>query len=231
MSRSIVIGDIHGCDAELQDLLDAVGPTLEDQIIALGDVVDRGPDSEKVLAFFRDTPNALSMMGNHERKHLRSARGEVPAAVSQAIVRDQLGDRYEAWLKFMATFPRDLELPEAICVHGMLEPGIPLAAQQDTVVIGTLSGEAYMKEKYPGPWYDHYTGPKPVVVGHHSYLRTGEPLIREGRVYAIDTGCVHGYRLTALILPDFRIVSVPSRRDYWSSIRADYERRHAGHNP
>ena len=120
------------------------------------------------------------------------------------------------------TFPRHIELPEAIVVHGMFEPGVPLEEQKDTVVIGTLTGEHYMEKHYAGPWYDHYAGPKPLIVGHHSYLRSGEPLIREGLLYAIDTGCCHGFRLTALILPEFRIVSVPSRDDHWSRMRREF---------
>ncbi len=222
MSRNIVIGDIHGCFDELVELLDAVAPKADDQIIAIGDIVDRGPDSEKVLEFFCDTSNAVSIMGNHERKHIRSARGETRPALSQLIVRQQLGDRYEEWLAFMETLPRHVELPEAILVHGMFEAGISLEDQRDTVVIGTLTGEHYMEQHYPGPWYDHYQGPKPLIVGHHSYLRTGEPLIREGLVYAIDTGVAHGGRLTALILPEFRVVSVASRGDHWTEQRRKY---------
>ncbi len=216
--RHIFIGDIHGCYAELLDLLDAVGPASDDRIIALGDIVDRGPDSLKVLEFFRDTPNASSIMGNHERKHIRSARGELRPALSQMIVRSQLGESYGEWLAFMEAFPRHLELPGAILVHGFLEPGVPLEEQKDTVVIGTLTGEKYMEKNYPVPWYDHHAGDKPLVVGHHSYLRNGEPVVREGRLYGIDTGCCHGGvgRLTALILPAFEIVSVPSRGDHWS---------------
>jgi serine/threonine protein phosphatase 1 len=222
MQRHIVIGDIHGCFDELRELLDVVAPAADDTIVALGDIVDRGPATEKVLEFFRDRPNAVSLMGNHERKHIKWARGETRPALSQLITRAQLGDRYNQWLGFMEAFLLHLELPEAILVHGILEPSIPLDKQLDTVVIGTLTGEHYLEKKYPNPWYDHYTGPKPVVVGHHSYLGTGQPLIREGLVYAIDTGCVHGGRLTALILPEFRIVSVPSRGDHWSRVRVEY---------
>jgi len=223
MNRTIVIGDIHGCYDELQALLDSVAPTNDDRIIAIGDIVDRGPDSEKVLEFFRDTPNATSIMGNHERKHIRSARGETRAASGQKIVRQQCGDRYDAWLAFMETFPRHIELPEAILIHGMFEPGVPLEQQKDTVVIGTLTGERYMSKRHPGPWYEHYDGTKPLIVGHHDYLRQGgEPLIHKDLVYGIDTGVAHGGRLTALILPEFRIVSVPSQGDHWTEQRRRY---------
>ncbi len=223
MQRKIIIGDIHGCYDELRDLLDVISPTREDKIIAIGDIVDRGPSSEKVLEFFRDTPRATSIMGNHERKHIRSARGETRAARSQEIVKAQLGDRYEDWLSFMETLPRDKELRDAILVHGMFEPGVPLKKQRDTVVIGTLTGEAYMRRHYCEPWYDNYDGRKPLIVGHHDYLKQGgEPLIIDDLVYGIDTGCCRGGRLTAIILPEFRIVSVPARADHWSAQRQQY---------
>ena len=54
------------------------------------------------------------------------------------------------------------------------------------------------------------------------YLGNGKPLVRERRVYAIDTGCCHGGRLTALILPSFRLVSVASRANYWLQSRQQY---------
>jgi serine/threonine protein phosphatase 1 len=222
VKRRVVISDIHGCWGELRELLGLIGPTTDDEIIALGDIVDRGPDSEEVLRFFRDTPNAVSIMGNHEHKNIRSARGETKPALAQLILRHQLGERYGEWLSFMETFARHIELPEAILVHGMLEPGVPLEQQKDTVVIGTLSGEKYLQETYSLPWYELYEGPKPVVAGHHCYLRNARPLIREGLVYAIDTSVAHGGRLTALILPEFRLVSVPSRGDHWTVQRRKY---------
>ena len=222
MPRYIVIGDIHGCHDELRDLLDAVGPSASDRIIAIGDIVDRGPASERVLQFFRDTPNVFSIMGNHERKHVRSSRGQTEPGFSQVLVRRELGHSYVDWVSFMAAFPRYLELQSAILVHAMLEPNLPMDKQKESVVIGTMNGEVYMRNCYRGAWYDHYQGPKPVIVGHHDYLRdNGRPLIREGLVYGIDTGCVYGGRLTALILPEFKIVSVPARDNYWARIRPE----------
>ncbi len=47
--RTLVIGDIHGCLTAFNRLLDAVMPTADDQIITLGDYVDRGPDTRGVL--------------------------------------------------------------------------------------------------------------------------------------------------------------------------------------
>lgn len=217
--RQIVIGDIHGCYDELMELLGVVAPAADDRIIAIGDIVDRGPDSEKVLEFFRDTPSAISLMGNHERKYLLSAQDKTRPALSQKIVRARLDERYDEWLAFMETFPRHIELPEAILVYGMFEPGVPLDQRGDTVVIGTLTGEHYMERNCRSPWYDTYEGPKPLVVGHHGFFRNGQPLVREGLLYAIDTGAARSRRLTAIIIPGLEIVSVPSHGDYWTKQR------------
>lgn len=55
MTRDIAIGDIHGCDQELLDLLEAAGATERDRIISVGDVVDRGPGPVE-LGDSLDTP-------------------------------------------------------------------------------------------------------------------------------------------------------------------------------
>jgi hypothetical protein len=64
----LVIGDIHGCYDEFQSLLDKAGLTEDDSIISVGDAVDRGPNTPAVLRFLQEKPNALLIMGNHERK-------------------------------------------------------------------------------------------------------------------------------------------------------------------
>jgi serine/threonine protein phosphatase 1 len=217
--RTFLIGDIHGCYAELLDLLEKAGLSGDDRIIALGDIVDRGPETPQVLEFFQSRPGALSLMGNHERKHIRWSQGEVKPALSQQISKEQLGQAYPDALTFMETFPIYLELPEAILVHGCLEPGVPLEEQRVTVVCGTMSGERYLAEQYDWPWYELYRGEKPVIFAHYDFLRSGKPFIYQDRLFGLDTSCVHGGRLTGLLLPGFTFVSVPSRSDHWSQIR------------
>lgn len=221
--KQLIVGDIHGCFVELQELLDKAGLGDNDEIIALGDIVDRGPDSPRVLDWFKETPQARSLMGNHERKHVRSFRGEILPALSQVITREQLGAAYAGAIEFMQTLPRCLELTDALLVHGFFEPDVPLEQQRDTVVIGTLSGEKHLTQTYPRPWYELYRGEKRLIVGHRDYLGTGEPFIYQDRVFGLDTGCYHGGSLTGLLLPNFRIVSVPSRQDYWTALKSKYQ--------
>ena len=229
--RRLIVGDIHGCYAELCDLLDLAGLSLDDEIIAIGDIVDRGPESPQVLDFFRRQANARNLMGNHERKHVRSFAGELQPALSQIITRDQLGDAYSAAVDYMRGLPHWLELPDAMLVHGFFEPGVPVAEQQQAVIVGTLSGDAYLRERYAQPWYELYDGAQPLIVGHHDYRRDGQPLVYQDRVYGLDTGCCTGSRLTGLLLPDFRFLSVPSRANYWEQVRAQYRRTHASAQP
>jgi hypothetical protein len=220
--NTFVIGDIHGCTTELQELLDKAGVAEDVRIIALGDIVDRGPDSAQVLDFFSNNPSRLSLMGNHERKHVRGARHEVRLALSQIISREEFGASYQQALERMGNLPLFLDLPEAVLVHGYLEPGIHLEQQRDTVLCGTMSGDHYLRNQYEQPWYALYDGEKPLIVGHHDHLRNGQPFIFQDRVFCLDTSCVHGGTLTGLLLPEFKIVSVPSRRDYWREAQKKY---------
>ena len=221
--QTLLIGDIHGCYAELQDLLDKAGLGEDAQIIALGDVLDRGPESPQVFWFFQQTPHAQSLMGNHERKHVRGARREVKLATSQEITQWQMGKTaYQHTLAWMQTLPIYLELPEAILVHGYLEPNIPLSEQRPTVLTGTMSGDRYLTKTYDRPWYELYQGDKPVVVGHHDYQRNGQAFIYQDRVYGLDTSCVHGKTLTGLLLPNFKTITVPSRQNHWRYVKQAY---------
>lgn len=222
-ARTIIIGDIHGCWAELEALLDKVGFGQEDQLIALGDIVDRGPDTPKVLEFFRTHPSARSLLGNHERKHLKASQGETKPALSQLISREQIGQaRYPDALAFFASLPEYLELPEAILVHGMWEPGKSLQDQKSEVLLGTLSGERYLWKQLHRPWYELYDGPKPLIVGHQNYSQKPEPFVWKDRLFGLDTDCCHGGALTALVLPEFRFISVRSPQDYWSQMAQRY---------
>lgn len=213
--KTLVIGDIHGCYTEMLDLLERAAITSSDQIIALGDMVDRGPDSHDVVRFFQSNPQARALLGNHERKHIHGFHGAMDPATSQEIVRGQLAETYPETVAFFKTLPVFMDLPEAALAHGIILPGVPLEKQPETVLVGSISGERYMKRNYARPWYELYDGPKPAVAGHRDYSKEGRPTVYGDRVFLIDTGCCYGRYLTGLLLPDFRLISVKSRRNYW----------------
>ncbi len=229
--RRLIIGDIHGCYQELLDLVAAAGLTEEDEVISVGDMVDRGPGDAEVLHFFRTRRNARAVMGNHELKHVRWRRGELRPALSQRISRRLLGEAgWQSAVDWMETLPDHIELPEAIIVHGFFEPGVPLAEQRHRVLCGTMSGQRRLSP-YGDFWFEHYDGEKPLIVGHLLY--DGErPVVRPGRFYGLDTGCCHGLRLTGLLLPELRVISVPSRADHWAAVRAAHaDMRFVGLDP
>lgn len=61
-----VVGDIHGCYAFLEEELSRVGfQDTKDRLFCVGDLVDRGPESEKVLEYLKK-PWFFSIKGNHE---------------------------------------------------------------------------------------------------------------------------------------------------------------------
>ena len=69
MGRTVIVGDVHGCAAELRGLLDRVAFASGDRLVFVGDLVARGPDSRGVLDIARTT-GALIVRGNHEQKLL-----------------------------------------------------------------------------------------------------------------------------------------------------------------
>ena len=224
--QTLVIGDIHGCYVEMLALLEKAGLGDGDSIIAVGDIVDRGPETPQVLDFFRQNGASRALMGNHERKHVRAARHEVRLSISQIISREQFGEAYADAVVWMGTLPLFIELAEAIIVHGYLEPGLALSQQNPSVLCGTMGGDKILRERYERPWYELYQDAKPVIVGHYNYSRSDQPFVYKDRVFGLDTDCVHGKPLTGLLLPAFRFVSVPSRGNLWTQVRRDYKRAH-----
>ena len=211
--KTLVIGDIQGCYQELLDLLQQAGISEADQIIAVGDLVDRGPGSPAVLDFFRSRPNARCVMGNHEYKHIEAFENHGTATQPMIAAREQFADRYPDAVAFMKTLPLYVELPDANVVHAFMEPDIPLSRQRKDVLLGLPAGEEYLKQEYHWPWYETYAGVKPLIVGHRDYSASGIPLIYKDRVFCIDTGCCYGRKLTGVLLPEFRVLTVPARNE------------------
>ena len=123
--------------------------------IVTGDIVDRGPASLDVLDKFRHASNGRSLKGNHERKHVRSCRGEIRPGDSQRFARRKMGEEvYLDAVGFMVSLPHYRDLPEAFPVHGFYELGVSLEEQRRTVLVGTLSGEHYLEKHYSSQWYE-----------------------------------------------------------------------------
>ena len=217
MTKYFVVGDIHGCFDEFQELLDRAALSSDDHIITVGDLVNKGPASEKVVDFFQNPtrPNIYSIMGNHEFKHLRAYRGDVEPTLPMLLTRWQLDTNYDAAISYMSKLPLYIDLPDALIVHAYMEPNLSIEEQADNILLGTMGANGTMKENYGNAWYKHYDGEKPLIVGHKDWSGYTDPFNYKDRVYGLDTGCVYGGQLTGLMLPDFEFITVPARDEYW----------------
>jgi serine/threonine protein phosphatase 1 len=208
MERVIVIGDIHGCYWELMDLLDRIGPTARDKLVSVGDLITKGPGNRQVLEFFQAKRNRRAVIGNHERILLQRYRGEkvkLKPAHKQAI--KELGRRFPDHMEWVARLPGYIDLGRYVVVHAGVRPGISLEKQsiRDLTEIRALEGG-----RKGTPWFERYEGKKKVIFGHWVF---SSPLVKK-KTIGIDTGCVYGGELTALVLPERKLVSVPAHRPY-----------------
>ena len=207
MRRTILFGDIHGCHREWETLLDKLAVSSSDRLIALGDLVCKGPSTARTLGLAMGLTNLTCLVGNHEQRLLDAWRGGHRGEAKQCerAVKRQLGERYEAFMNYVASWPYYLQFPGLIAVHGGLRPGTPLQKQspRDLIELRRLSPDG-------PPWYEQYHGPKLAVFGH--WVRR-DPLLRKNAV-GLDTGCVYGGRLSAYVWPEGRVVSVPARKAY-----------------
>ncbi|ACG74025.1 metallophosphoesterase [Anaeromyxobacter sp. K] len=230
-SRTLVVGDVHGCLGELEDLLAAARyEPMRDRLVFLGDLVDRGPDPVGVVRRVRAL-GADCLLGNHEEKHLRYAAHEArrredprhrnPVRLDPRRTEEHLRLSPDD-LAWMAALPRALRLDGGwLAVHGGLLPGRPLSRQPPDWLIRLrfldASGKPVSREHGGEPgvvrWAERWTGPSSVVYGHHA---RDEVVVDEPapgvRCVGIDTGCVYGGKLTALALPSGERVQVPSRQ-------------------
>ncbi|MFC8044924.1 metallophosphoesterase family protein [Nocardia sp. NPDC057353] len=217
MERTVIVGDIHGCHAELVELLAVAEVGPDDLLVSVGDLVDRGPAPAEVVRLFRERPNSLVLMGNHERKHVRGV-----FSYAQEITRLQAGAGYADMVTWMATLPYWFENEHVRVVHAALVPGVPLAEQREEVLCGSTRGERELKALFPeGYWHERYTDSVPVVFGHH--VTGADPLIRDGRIFGLDTGACHGGYLTALSVPDFTLHRVRAHADHWTAVRRTWQ--------
>jgi hypothetical protein len=99
---------------------------------------------------------------------------------------------------------------------------VPLSQQRATVLAGTMGGDNYLAKRYGRPWYELYQGTKPVIVGHCNYNGSDAPFVFRDLIYGLDTSVYAGKALTGLLLPQFRLVSVPARANHWRNVLREY---------
>ncbi len=215
--RIIAIGDIHGCHQEFADLLAAVEFRPADRLVLLGDLVNRGPDSCRVIDLAREH-GAVALLGNHELRLLNFRRTKDRDTLKAGDEETLARLRPEDW-SYLEAMPLTHEEPElnTVFVHGGFLPGEPWQKQPAAVVtrIQVVDAEGRPRKRADAPaalpWADLWNGPPFVVYGH-----TPRPEIYKLKwSVGIDTACAMGGHLTAFILPERRFVQVKARRRYF----------------
>lgn len=214
--KIIAIGDVHGCANELEDLLDKLSPGSHDRVLLLGDLVNRGPDSRRVVEIAREN-GFRSLMGNHEYRLLNYRRNRDPSILKAYDYETLQQLRQPDW-DFLAKMEPFYETPDSefVCVHGGFRPGQPWRTQSMSTVCKTkwISPSEIPPEKRQGNnsihWSELWEGPSTAIYGH-----TPDPEVRYApHALCIDTSCAYGGFLTACILPDMQLVQVKSRKVY-----------------
>jgi serine/threonine protein phosphatase 1 len=204
--RLIAIGDIHGYWDALAAILDAVKPQPEDAIVPLGDFVDRGPDTPKVLdAMIRlaGQCHLFPLLGNHDEVLLDLYHGGPGLGDWLSFGGQETLDSYGCrgpedipaeHVEFLEGCLTYHETATHFFVHASYLPDLPLDWQPPEV----LRWQS-LKQKVPGP---HVSG-KIAVVGH-TVQKSGE-VLDLGHLKCIDTGCYCGGWLTAMEIPSGRL--------------------------
>lgn len=188
-----VVGDVHGCRADLDVLLSKLELDTNDLVVFVGDLVCKGPDNHGVVTLVRDSPNMISVRGNNEEKIIR---GET-----------SVPDLTEADTMWLASLPVAISWEGYLAVHAGVDPRKSLTEH-------TVDDLQTMRSLAPGGsydapfWFDYYEGPERVVFGHTVLER---PLVDTYSI-GLDTGCVYGGALTAYDCTRDRSVSVEANQ-------------------
>lgn len=212
MSRTVVVGDIHGCYDELLALILSVGLGESDRLIAVGDLVTKGRKSREVLELFMNDPRCSSVIGNHDRallEYWKGSRKKKDLKASQKRCAKELEDGRDVYVAFLESLPPYIDLGTHVVVHAGLRPGrLEWQALDDLTTLRTLGLDRESREGTP--WYEVYDGKPVALFGHWP---ASEPR-RGPRAIGLDTGCVYGQQLTAFVVETGELHSVPALRAY-----------------
>lgn len=189
MTRTLFVGDVHGCSEELERLLQKAQPT---RVVLVGDLFTKGPDPAGVWRTIKRW-DAEAVLGNHDATVLDTWK---PG--------DRLPRRAFRWLERLPWMIRERRW---IAVHAGVNPERPEETRRDEAL--------YLKHwRLRGkrrPWWEVYRGNQLVVHGHHAREGLAD---RRPRVVGLDTNCVGGGSLSGYLLERDEFVSVRARRAY-----------------
>lgn len=229
MGRDIVIGDVHGCLEELEQLLERVRyDTSADRLTFVGDLVDRGPDSVGVVRLVRKLARehaVVCVRGNHEDKYLRyrarlarDKEGAVSFPEPKRILFEAFVDGDLDWFE---SLPLHAQVGSYLVVHGGIDRRHQTPADLEKkryrsrlMVVRRVDPDTHQMSEGGIPWAQLYDGRfGPVAYGHEP----DDEIRIDTYAVGLDTGCCFGGKLTAMILEEGRerrFLSIDARRAY-----------------
>ena len=199
-SKSFIVGDIHGCSDLLEEMLGIIpwNPE-EDNLIFIGDYIDRGNDSKGVIDILihlmEKSPNVHCLMGNHESIFLDYLSGKDkktflhnggPATLNSYKLNGNITIPQEH-ISFIKNLETLIVLENYYVVHAGLMPGVDIENQ-------TLQDKLWIRENFI---FSDYDFGKKIIFGHTPYH---SPYIGYNKI-GLDTGAVFGNKLTCIELP------------------------------
>ncbi|MEU5126332.1 polynucleotide kinase-phosphatase [Streptomyces mobaraensis] len=239
-----IIGDVHGCRAELETLLTRLGYGIERDdrgrpvdaahpagrtAVFVGDLVDRGPDSPGVLRLAMgmvEAGHALCVPGNHENKLGRHLSGRTVrhthglAETIEQLEREEpeFRERAHAFIRSLVSHYVLDGGALVVCHAGLPEKyhGRTSGRVRSHALYGDTTGETdEFGLPVRYPWAEDYRGRAAVVYGH-----TPVPSATWlNNTICLDTGAVFGGKLTALRWPERELVDVPAERVWYEPTR------------
>lgn len=227
--RTFVIGDVHGCINELKKLYEILiteenMDLSKDRLIFLGDYIDRGIDSRKVVRFIRnlqkENDNVIALMGNHEDMLIKFYSDLCSSDCDWLINSNEtrislncgcgwLCNGYEATIssyaghdedfvsdvEWMKTLPLYFEDEHFIYVHAGIDTSISMNEQTRDTLLWIRQTFIFDPAAYEKKVVFGHTPADLVGMGYHPYHTNA------GNI-GIDTGCFFSGRLTALVIED-----------------------------
>lgn len=201
------VGDVHGCFNELMLLLKkAEYNPRNHRLILLGDLINKGPDSFKVLSWVYKN-NIEAILGNHEWNFINAIEQQLPLSAPLKKLKQDMGLKFQNYLSWIKSWPVYIEEQNFLAVHGGIVPNEHPSQSnvKDLVNIRTWAGKGKsMKDVRFPAWHDLYTGSKLIIYAH--WAKQGLKIKKNS--IGLDTACVYGGKLTGIFLPEKQLVQV-----------------------
>lgn len=160
-----VIGDIHGCYEELQELLDQISPTNTDTLVFIGDLIHKGPQSKEVLEYIsilQNYTNVILVTGNHEEKQYRHFLNPHRLKFSENNKKsyyDEINDlllEYPEYLPLIENSLSSYTVEGFLCIHGGVARNTEIASVK-LIDLHTMSDKRRKDAIKTGFWTRYIT--------------------------------------------------------------------------